>query len=253
MNFMYLLSSRLLSSNDGIIHAFTTRHCGQSSVPYSGNNLAFHVGDVEKDVLANHAALADRLGYKLDALVHMRQIHSGDVAIADEHSFTSPPECDAVVTDTPGKPLMVMTADCTPVLLYDDRKGVIAAIHAGRAGAFKNIVANTVGCMQSSFGCETKEIIAVLGPSIGECCYEVGEAINEEAESLGLGYAMRERNGRFFLDVNAILKKQLHEIGIVPEHIEEIKRCTACEHDTFFSYRADNRQTGRMAAVIMLR
>jgi YfiH family protein len=251
---MHTLQSILLQNYPGVTHAFTTRREGVSKQPYNSNNLAFHVGDKEKDVLLNHAALAKALGYDLDALIHMRQIHSDRVVIVDEtFTFDDPPECDALIAGIVNKPLMVMTADCTPLLLYDPHQHVIAAIHAGRAGAFKNIVAKSISKMREHFHSRPSDILAILGPSIGVCCYEVNETINDEAHALGLGYAMQKRQNKFYLDVNRILKAQLNASGVSYEHTEDLNRCTSCENNTFFSYRADGQQTGRMAGIIFMR
>jgi len=248
------IQSNLLHHYPEIQYAFTTRSNGVSKKPYNSNNIAFHVGDNRKDVLLNHTSLAKTIGYDLDTLVYMQQIHSDRVVIIDEtFTFDNPPECDALITDMTNKPLMVMTADCTPILLYDPRQKVIAAIHAGRAGAFKNIVGRSINVMQEHFHSDPSDIIGVLGASIGLCCYEVDKTINDEASSLGLKYAMQEREGRYFLDVNTILQRQLLKAGVVTEHIEQIERCSSCENDLFFSYRADGKKTGRMSGIILLK
>jgi YfiH family protein len=247
--------SQLLIAHKEIIHTFTTRHGGVSKTPFESNNLAFHVGDDPKDVIINQELLAQKMGYDCARLVHMRQIHSDRVVIVDAsvHDFENPPECDALITDQPGIPLMVMTADCTPVLLFDPVRNVIAAAHAGRAGATKGIVPKTIEKMQQSFSCRIEDILVVLGPSIQSCCYEVGEKIAGELEESGFGYAVIKREGRFYLEVNAIIKKQLEELAIKKAQVEDLGICNACEHEAFFSYRADKQKTGRIAGVLMLK
>ena len=247
------MQSRLLNSFPMLYHDFTTRHGGCSKIPYSSNNLAFHVGDNHDDVVTNHRNLADKIGYRLDRLVHMRQIHSNTVIVVDnDHNFDNPPECDALITNIPHTPIMVMTADCTPVLLFDKEKNVIAAVHAGRAGAFSNIISETVKRMHSEFGSRPEEIAAAIGPSIHGCCYEVGKDITEEANRNGYKYAISTRDKKLYLDINAILMRQLKKSKIKQENIENINICTACRNDLFFSYRSDKQQTGRMAGIIML-
>ncbi len=97
------------------------------------------------------------------------------------------------------------------------------------------------------------DILAVLGPSIHVCCYEVGKTIADEAATLGFGYAVESREGSHYLDVNRIIKKQLDDCGITQAHTQELSHCSACENERFFSYRADDQKTGRTAGVIMLR
>ncbi|MDA3946400.1 MAG: peptidoglycan editing factor PgeF [Helicobacteraceae bacterium] len=252
---MYYLSSKQLQKHPQITHTFTTRHGGVSTAPFDSNNLAFHVGDDADVVRQNHALLAKQLDYDLERLVHMRQIHSDIVVIVDPevHNFDNPPECDALVTDKPGIPLMVMTADCTPVLLFDPIQNVIAVAHAGRAGAVKGIVPKTIEKMCSDFGSSIEDINVVLGPSIHGCCYEVGKQIAQAVFEDGFGFAVIAREGSYYLEVNAIIKKQLEDLGIKKEKLEDINICNACENQDFFSYRADKQKTGRIAGVLMLK
>ncbi len=252
---MYLKSSHRLQDFPQLIHAFTTRHGGVSKAPFDTHNLAFHVGDDANLVRENHALLAKELGYDLEKLVHMRQIHSDIIVTVDpeRENFDNPPECDALITDRPGIPLMVMTADCTPVLFFDPVQEVIAVAHAGRAGAIKGIVPKTIEKMCSAFGSRKEEIVVVLGPSIGGCCYEVGETIGQELLKSPDAFAVIQREGKYFLEVNAIIHNQLNEIGIPKEHVDDLNICNACENETYFSYRADRQSTGRIAGVIMLK
>ena len=106
--------------------------------------------------------------------------------------------------------------------------------------------------MERDFGSDPAQILAVLGPSIRSCCYEVGEAICNEAMERGFAYATQRRGGRCYLDVNAILRRQLKASGVKEERIELLPHCTCCEKERFFSYRAE-RQTGRFAGIIMLK
>jgi len=244
--------STLLTHFSNITHAFTTRHGGYSLAPYSSNNLGFHVGDNKDTVFANHKHLAEALSYSLQTLVYMKQIHSTKVIVVHDETFDTPPICDALITNKTNTPLMIMSADCTPILLYDDVTKVIGVIHAGRAGAFNNIIESTISQMKKSFQVQSENIYAVLGASIQLCCYEVSEEIMFEAEKKGLGYSIHTRENKYYLDINAILHKQLQMCGVAEYHIEDIRACSACLNETYFSYRADKQTTGRMAGVIML-
>lgn len=240
-----MLHATLLADHPQLIHGFTTR---------SDGNLAFHVGDNPDDVDRRHTALAQQLGYSKEALTHMKQIHSDIICQVDAaHNYHTPPTCDALMTDRPGHPLMVMVADCTPILLFDPKRRVIAAVHAGRAGAFENIAGKTVAKMHDNYGCHSDDIITVLGPAIRACCYEVGEEIRAQADALGYGAAIQQRHERLYLDIHQILVHQLSAAGIRPQHIETLEHCTACESERFFSYRAEQGKTGRLAGIIMLK
>lgn len=240
MKFYY---SKKLTLFPNLLHSFTTKESG---------NLAFHVGDEKLHVENFHAILAKELGYKKSSLVHMKQIHSDIVHVVTNEDFETPPTCDALVTNKTNTPLMVMVADCSPILFYDDEKKVIAAAHAGRQGAFKNIAKNVVEKMKTEFGSEPKNVHVSVGASIGVCCYEVGREIYDEAKEKGLEYAMQKRGESFYLDVSAILQKQLLSCGIKRENIEFCDDCTCCNTQRYFSYRAEAK-TGRFAGVLMLK
>jgi YfiH family protein len=247
-------ASALLETAPRLMHAFTDRFGGGSAAPYDTLNLAYHVGDDALSVDVNHARLAERLGYNPRRLVHMRQIHSDRIVrCTPEMGFGSRPECDALITDVVGQPLMVMVADCTPVLLHDPRHRAIAAVHAGRAGALKNIVGKTVDAMRAAFGTAPEELLASLGPSIGVCCYEIGPETAEAVAAAGCAFALEPHAGRFRLDVNRILIRQLEAAGLPSAQIDPLGTCTSCNRERYFSYRAAGGTTGRQAGIIMLK
>ena len=240
---MKFYHSNLLNSFDNITHAFTTKDSG---------NLAFHVNDNELHVISNHELLAKELGYEKNSLIHMKQIHSDIVHIVNENdNFDNPPTCDALITNKPNTPLMVMVADCSPILFYDDKQKVIAVAHAGRQGAFKNIVKNVIDSFKHEFGSDAKDIHVSVGASIGSCCYEVGKEIYEETKELGLEYAIQKRDDSYYLDVSKILETQLLTCGIKKENIEFCNECTCCNSKKYNSYRAEP-STGRFAGIIKL-
>ncbi|MFT5660539.1 MAG: YfiH family protein [Sulfurimonas sp.] len=241
---MNIIQSTSLRKFINLTSGFTTREIG---------NLAFHVNDTISNVTKNHEKLAHELDYKKDSLLHMKQIHSADVRIVNaDDNFTNPQSCDALVTNKRNTPLMVMVADCSPILFYDDTTQVIAVAHAGRQGAFKNIVQNTIDAMCLNFYASQKNIHVSIGASIGVCCYEVGEEIYKEAKQLNLEDSLQIRGNHYYLNVSYILKKQLLDAGIQEEHIEVSNECTCCLKEKYYSYRA-KANTGRFAGVIMLK
>lgn len=249
-----MITSKLLKAHHQLLHVFTDRGGGVSAAPFDTMNLAFHVGDDDRNVMENHVRLAQALGFEPDRLVHMRQIHSDRIVrCTPETHFRTPPECDALITDIPLQPLMVMVADCTPVLLFDPRRRAVAAVHAGRAGALLDITGKTLAAMRAHFGTDPADVLAVLGPSIHGCCYGVNDTIAGQVETSGYGDSLQRRGGRPCLDVNTILLDQLAKSGVRAEHIETVGICTSCEQARFFSYRAHLARTGRQAGVIMLK
>jgi len=215
-------------------------------------NLAFHVNDDPNRVIQNHKVLANKHNYQYERLIHMKQIHSDIVHLVQkEDNFENPPTCDALICDQKNTPLMVMVADCTPVLFFDDLKGVIGVAHAGRKGAFSNIVQKVLFHFQNTYGSSVESIKVKVGPSICQACYEVGSEIDLQAKNLGFEYAIMKKDKRFYFDVNAIILNQLKAYGILNEHIDVINACSVCNDKTYYSYRRDG-QTGRFAGVITL-
>ncbi|WP_169777228.1 peptidoglycan editing factor PgeF [Campylobacter mucosalis] len=211
-----------------ILAGFSTKEAG---------NLALHVGDEVKNVLQNRKNLCDFLG--LDELKFMTQTHSDIVKIL-RHKDGELGECDAVITALRGVGICVMVADCSPILLYDRKNGVISAIHAGRAGVVSKIVTKTIALMQSEFGSQSSDINAFVGVNIKGSCYEIGQ--------LNLGEFNKYKNGLNF-DINLALKDEFESLGVTKFHFD--KRCSHCD-ERFYSYRRE-KNTGRFAGVIALR
>lgn len=175
----------------------------------------------------------------------MEQIHSNIVKVVEENKTVY--KCDALVTNKKNTPLMVMVADCIPILFYDNEKNVIAVAHAGRAGTFENIAKNTLECMKKNFNSNMKNIQVTLGPSIQKCCYEVSEEMAREVEyKFGKEY-VNHRN----IDLQGINKKQLLSEGVLEDNITISPICTQCSNQPYFSYRKD-KNCGRFAGIIMM-
>jgi len=240
---MQIFQSTILNNYPNLLHVFTTKADG---------NLAFHVGDAPENVEKNHSHLAQKHNYKKQRLLHMKQIHSKSVKIANlQDSFSNPPSCDALITNIKEQPLMVMVADCSPLLFFDPKQKVIAVAHAGRAGAFFNIVHNVIESFINDFNTNAKDILVSIGPAICQKCYEVNSEIAQEAAELGFEASIKRENEKYFLDIRSILKKELLEEGIALEHIEISQECSQC-NPHYFSYRED-KKCGRFGAVIGLR
>ena len=251
---MRSVQSPLLTPFPHLKHAFSTKENGYSLKPFAHNNLAYHVNDDPKLVFKNHQNYAHYLDYDFNKLVHMQQVHGTSVIIIDKNTnLKEVPTCDALITQVKNIPLMVMVADCIPILIYDPSKEVIAVVHAGRAGTFNKILPHTINKMHNNFGTDSKNLIIVLGPSIRACCYEVGKEIKEEAKGLNHTYAIMEREQSYYLDLVSIIKKQLLELGVKNKNIDISPYCTSCNNDIFFSYRADSNTTGRFSGLLMLK
>lgn len=220
-----------------VFYTFTDKNDG---------NLAFHVEDNEINVIKNRQNLALKLAYKYEDLVYMNQVHGANIIVVDENSPKLIDNCDSIITRSKNLPLMVMVADCIPILMFDDKKGIIAAIHAGRNSTFLEISKKTAEVFIKNFSSNPKDISVVLGASIQKCCYEVSDELSKIVEN-SFGKEFVENN---HIDLQGINKKQLNDLGIKNIEISDI--CTKCGNKPYFSYRKD-KKTGRFAGIIILK
>lgn len=252
-----------LFSENIAVHGISTRQAGVSQRPYDSMNLALHVGDEDASVWENRVIFANSLGLKAEDIVSPNQVHGDRILrVTREHSGRGArsyedaiPETDALVTSEPGLPLMLCFADCTPILFLDPEQKAVGIAHAGWKGTMKSIGRKTLEAMQREFGTEPSKCLAGIGPSIGPCCYEIGEEVADACRKAfpeTWDNLLEERQGKLHLNLSKANRLQLLEAGMLPEHIESADTCTSCEHHWYFSYRADGGRTGRIAAVIAL-
>lgn len=230
-----------------IRRVLSTRDGGASAGPYASFNLGDHVGDDPDAVRANRDRLAGAIGLDPAGLVWMEQVHGRGVQIVDAPQPAPVEMTDALVTATPGLALNVLTADCVPVLLWDERAGVVGAAHAGRQGVRLQLAQATVEAM-TSLGADPAGMEALLGPAICGGCYEVPADMQADVERVAPGSATRTRRGTAGLDLRAGLVAQLAAAGVTK--VQHDPRCTA-EDAHLFSYRRDQR-TGRQSTLIWI-
>ena len=251
-----------LSGLDGVVHAVSTRHGGVSRGPFESLNVGLHVGDEQAAVLENRRRLCEAAGIALDSLIAGAQVLGNAVAWVAEadrgrgalDAATALPDTDALITDSRGVSLIVFGADCPLVALVDPRRGAVGVVHASRRGTLGRVAERAVGAMQRLLGCEPSNMLAAIAPSIGPCCYEVGDEVLEQArEALpDAGRFFARRNGRLHLDLWSAIAEQLAAAGVRPDRIELSGICTRCHADEFFSHRASGGRTGRFALVLGL-
>ncbi|AWB82931.1 peptidoglycan editing factor PgeF [Corynebacterium yudongzhengii] len=226
---------------------FTSRAGGASALPYDSFNLGDHVGDDPDNVAANRRRLAEILGLSPERFVWMEQLHTNTVTVVDGPQNQPVPATDAVVTTEKNLALVVLVADCVPVLLADHEAGVIGAAHAGRLGARNGIVGLTVDKM-CELGARPEAIQALLGPAASGDYYEVPEEMAADVDKHLPGSATRTKKNTAGLDLRAGIIRQLMARRVT--HIDADPRCTISNQD-FFSHRREG-TTGRQAGVIWL-
>ena len=255
---------RNLSAQGGVNHFVSSRIGGSSVSPYESLNLGFHVGDLPETVLKNRERLAATIQIPLSDFTFAKQIHSGTLTIvtkqmrgrgAADHD-TAVEATDAMVTSVPGLCLVVLTADCVPVLLFDPQRHVVAAVHAGWRGCVKLITRRTVEVLQQEFNCQPTDILVGIGPSIGPCHYEIGPDVISQIEDAFGGkddcIKNQSADGKGYFDLWEANKKQIMEAGVPPENIEIARICTYCNAHLFYSVRHQKGTTGRFGTGIML-
>lgn len=252
--------SRLFQSR-GVRHAFFTRKGGVSRGVFESLNFAEGVGkvrDSESNVLENYCIAAKVFGLDGSDICRSYQTHTSLVEIAVEsdrgRGVTKPKYdhgVDGMVTCEKNLLLSVRTADCVPVLLCDPDAGVCAAVHAGWRGTVGGITKNAVRLMVAQ-GARLENILAAVGPCIGECCYEVGTELYEEFTSVSHDYSrfFTSKGEKYMLDLVFANTFILEECGILPKHISSADLCTRCNESEFFSHRRSGSERGTMSAFI---
>ena len=249
--------SELFLNQTAICHGFTSRLGGVSNGKITGLNLGFRVGDDPNSVLENYKLICHDLNLNYKSCVLAKQTHTDNIRIVTEDDAgkglikeSDIQDTDGLITNIKGIPLIVFTADCVPILLFDPKKEVIAAIHSGWRGTVKEIGGKAVEMMKEHFGSEPKNIIAAIGPSLGECCFEFGK---DDADCFPKEYHSKQNNDKVYIDLWAMNKDILISRGVLARNIDISNLCTVCNSDIFYSYRTHRENTGRQSAVIMLK
>ena len=231
-------------------HGFSTRLGGESPEPHTSLNLGLSTGDATERVMRNRERACRSL--ELPSPIHLvHQVHGVEVLEVTRFPIQGA-FADALWTREPGVTVGVLVADCTPILIEDRRNGTVAAIHAGWRGAVAGVAARTVQALVREAGSKVEDLVAVLGPGIGPCCFEVGDEVIESLKGVPDGPAglWHVPNGkeRAHMDVPGISIRHLSSAGVQDIHPSGL--CTACDPVRFFSHRRDRGLTGRMVAAI---
>lgn len=250
-----ILKSDIFS--DGIEHFFTTRVGGDTPKPLNDFTLSAKDFSEYKDYeIKNQKIACELLGGNYENLIMPSQQHTDKIAVIktkDDIKKLRVEPFDGVITNVKGFPVCMVFADCVPVLLFDENKKILACVHAGWKGTAKEIVKKAVKIMREEFLCDTDNIKCAIGPAIGQECFEVSSDVSGQ-----LAMTVKNNCDKIFLDngtkthvdLKGLNKLQLNETGIFS--VDVCEYCTSCQNDLFYSYRADNRCTGRhgMLAII---
>lgn len=238
-----------------VIHGITARHGGVSTGPWSSLNLTKGNGDDPAHVEENLRRAGAAFGIARRDLISPNQRHTTHAArVGQAQRGEVVPNTDTLLTDEPDVPILLRYADCTPVLLYDPRRRALAVVHSGWRGTVAGAVPAAISAMREAFGSRPADLVAGVGPSIGPCCYEVGdEVVAAVRASFEAAETLLPRNGseRRHFDLWSANRRWLEEAGV--GQIEVAGICTACHTDEFFSYRGGRGKTGHFGALMALR
>jgi YfiH family protein len=252
-NVKFLVSEKL----KGVKHGFSLRAGGVSEGDFGSLNVGLRRGDNPFSAMKNIEICMDALDMKKEKLTLTYQLHTANVRFLAEEDIGKGlirewgEGVDAVVTDMPKVPIMTYCADCVPTLLYDGTRKTIGAVHGGWRGTKENIVFNAVKLMCEK-GCEKENIVALIGPAIGMCCYEVSSDVGEVFLNDYPNCVKKMPNEKYMVDLKKITQCQLEKAGLSECNIENSLICTACENDKFFSHRAQKGRSGLLGGFIQL-
>jgi YfiH family protein len=269
-----LYLSPLLNQFSDLTHAFSTRNGGKTAKPMDNFNLGLHLFAEPwiTDARENRAKLCAAFSLNSDRLIVPNQPHSNDILFTRETiNRKADLEVDGITTDAHSLPLILFSADCVPILIFDPIKKVLSIVHAGWRGTASGIVSEALRVMNERCGSAPSDLVAAIGPAIGSCCYPVNsEVVVRLLASLGYSLPVetpvaqllakiKQLNlEQFFLgqddqicpDLKAINALQLLQAGMTGIDVSNL--CTACNPEIFYSYRQSGGNTGRQGLIAAL-
>lgn len=247
----------------GVKHGFSTRLGGVSEGMFSSMNLSFQRGDDREKVEENYKRICNVLNMNHKNVVLSNQVHDTKIKLVTKEDAgkgmikeSDIIGIDGLITKEKDIPLVTFYADCVPLFFYDPVKEVIAAAHSGWRGTKEKIGKKMVETMEEEFGCKKEDVVAVIGPSICQDCYEVSEDVVLEFQEVFMEetslFAKAKENGKYNLDLWKVNSMILKEAGILEKHMSLPNLCTCCNPKLLFSHRASKGKRGNLAGFISL-
>lgn len=247
-----LLQFESLANQQGLAHGFTTRP----------QNYAPHRGRGSDQAVRWRRKACEMLGLPFERLTSPQQVHGAEVLRVEECDIGCGHDgrgsalrfVDGLVCHLPEAPLILLSADCPLVCVYDPKRPAIGAVHASWQGTVARSVEQMIRVMRREFGTDPSKLVAAISPSAGPCCYEVGEEVRRIARTrlTDPDKCFVRRNGKLMFDMWRANRRQLMECGLSPDQIEVAGLCSICDQ-RFWSHRRDGAEAGRSALVIGLK
>lgn len=259
------LTFPLLEQTGMVRHGFSTRTGGISQGIFSSMNLSFGRGDEDECVRENFRRMAKALGSKTENMVFSQQTHTTNVRIVTAgdkgkglHKELDYQNIDGLVTNESGIMLVTFYADCVPIYLVDVKHKAIGLCHSGWRGTVGKISHNTLRVMKEQYGTSPKDVVAAIGPSICQDCYEVSQDVVDEFakvmdEASWKEIVFSKGNGKYQLNLWKANAIWLEEAGVLKENIQITDLCTCCNEKYLFSHRASQGKRGNLAAFLELK
>ena len=219
-------------------------------------NLAITLSNVDSKSREDMKVVCKDGNFNIENLTSNIQIHSNIVNKIDKNNIGQKEEGDALITNLSNVPLLIFTADCVPIAIIDKKNKAISLDYAGWRGTYDAIAKKTIEKMIENYNTNPEDLVCVIGPSIGPCCYEVSKDLVEKfnmnfTNSTEKFYTIEE--GRYKLDLWTVNEYILRECGVKDENIINLKLCTSCNSDKFHSYRKHNQTLERIGTILQIK
>ena len=243
------VSFNIFETFSNLVCQFSTRNGGISVGDFTSLNLGLRTGDNQDIVKQNRAKFFQDLDVTMENIAFTDQVHSSRVEIVRESKIY--PESDGLITDQKNLFLVIQTADCFPVFMYDPVTEVVAAVHCGWRSVFKGILENTITLMRNHFEIDPQNILTAIGPGLQKECFEVRADLYEQVE--GKYLSDYPEAGKRLFDLQKMIIDILNNQGVCSHHVSHHNQCTKCNGAMFYSFRRDGQRSGRMMGVIGIR
>jgi YfiH family protein len=219
-------------------------------------NLAITLSSVDSKSREDMTLVCEDANFNINNLTSNIQIHSDIVNKIDEGNIGQKLEGDALITNIPNVPLLIFTADCVPIAIIDKKNKAIGLAHAGWRGTYDEIAKKTIEKMKENYNTNSDDLVCMIGPSIGACCYEVSKDLVEKfnmnfTNSNEKFYTIEE--DRYKLDLWKVNEYILKECGVKEDNIVNLNLCTSCNSDKFHSYRKHNQTLKRIGTILQIK
>lgn len=219
-------------------------------------NLAITLKDVDAKLKKDMLRVCNTGNFNFENLSSNIQIHSDIVNVIDKDNIGQKVDGDALITNIKDVPLLIFTADCVPIAIIDKKNKAIGIAHAGWRGTYDKIAQKTIECMSDNYFTNAQDVVCVIGPSIGPCCYEVSKELIEKFNTIVTNkeekfYIIKEE--KYYLDLWKINEYILKCAGVKEENIINLNICTSCRCDEFHSYRKHDKTPKRIGMILEIK